>query len=223
MDSETILSQSDAAPLASGVPYLTLITATARYPGEAFFEAVEQALAGGVDAVLVREKQLDSARLLALASRLRQMTRDNHARLIIHTQADIAEAVGADGIHLASTAMQSVPAVRQWLTDAGKTVSVSCHDAGELQQAAAYGADYAMLSPVFATTSHPGAPHLGVELFDALASEASLPVIALGGIGMDNCKALQGARMAVIGAILAAEDPQVSARTLLAAAGGGGE
>lgn len=178
-------------------------------------------MAGGVDAVLVREKKLDSARLLAFASRLRQMTRDSYARLIIHTQVDVAEAVDADGIHLASSAIHSVSVLRQWPGHAGKTVSVSCHDAAELQQAAAYGADYAMLSPVFATRSHPGAPPLGVENFDALVSESTLPVIALGGIGTDNCNALQGSRIAVIGAILGADDPYLVAQQLFAATGGG--
>jgi len=201
------------------VPALTLITATDRYPGEAFFDAVKLALSAGVDAVLIREKQLTSARLLALASRLRQMTYDYQARLIIHSQADIALAVDADGVHLASADIRSVPDVRRWLADAGKTVSVSCHNAGELQLAAESGADYATLSPVFATKSHPGAPHLGVDAFHALASAALLPVIALGGIGAENCKQLQAAGIAVIGAILDAEDPRLAVQRLRAAAG----
>jgi len=173
-----------------------------------------------VDAVLVREKQLTSACLLALASRLRQMTYDNHARLIIHGQADIALAVDADGIHLASAEIQSIPNVRQWLADSNKTVSVSCHNADELMQASVFGADYAMLSPVFATTSHPGAPYLGLDGFQALSSAATLPVIALGGICTDNCKLLQGMQIAVIGAILDAADPCLAAQQLLAAARG---
>ncbi|MDQ6982136.1 MAG: thiamine phosphate synthase [Mariprofundus sp.] len=199
------------------MPNLTLITATDRHPGEPFFKAVEQALLGGVDAVLVREKQLTSASLLALASRLRQMTYDNHARLIIHSQADIAVAVDADGIHLSSAEIQTIPAARQWLADANKTVSVSCHNADELMQASVYDADYAMLSPVFATASHPGTPYLGLDGFHALASAATLPIIALGGIGTDNCKRLQGMQVAVIGAILDAEDPCLTAQQLLAA------
>jgi len=201
------------------VPALTLITATDRYPGEAFFDAVKLALSAGVDAVLIREKHLTSARLLALASRLRQMTYDHQARLIIHSQADIALAVDADGIHLASADIRSVPDVRRWLADAGKTVSVSCHNAGGLQLATESGADYATLSPVFATASHPGAPYLGVDAFHALASAAALPVIALGGIDAENCKQLQAAGIAVIGAILDAEDPRLVVQRLRAAAG----
>jgi len=189
------------------VPQLTLITDTTRFSGESFFSAVQQALLGGVDAVLVREKQLTSAKLLALASRLRQMTHDAHARLIIHSQADIACAVDADGVHLASADISAVASVRQWLADANKTVSVSCHNAGELVQAAACGADFALLSPFFATTSHPGEAHLGVAMFHQLAADAVLPVIALGGIDAGNYESLQATSVAVISAILGADDP----------------
>lgn len=199
-------------------PGLILITDRSRWPGEAFFDKVEQALIGGVDTVLVREKTLTSAKLLALASRLRQMTATYQARLIIHSQADIAAAVGADGVHLASAEITSVAAIRQWVMDPDMTVSVSCHNADELQLAYEMDADFAMLSPLFPTNSHPGAPHLGVELFDELVSDAKLPVIALGGIRLDNCGLLQGRALAVIGAILAADDAKHAAQQLSNAA-----
>lgn len=199
-------------------PRLTLITDRSRFSGQAFFDNVEQALAGGVDAVLVREKELTSAKLLALASRLRQMTQHYHARLIIHSQADIAAAVGADGVHLSSIEIRNVAAVRGWLMDAKMTVSVSCHDAGELKLAYEMGADYAMLSPVFPTDSHPGAAHLGMTLFNDLLAGAKLPVIALGGISVDVCTGLKGRALAVIGAILAADDARDAAQQLFEAA-----
>jgi len=199
------------------LPQLILITDTARYAGETFFDAVEQGLLGGADAVLVREKQLTSAKLLALASRLRHMTHARHARLIIHSQADVATAVDADGVHLASADVHAVASVRQWLNDPRKTVSVSCHNADELAQAAVCGADFALLSPVFATASHPGKAHLGVAVFHQLVAAAALPVIALGGIDADNCERLQTTNVAVISAILGAADPASVAQRLRAA------
>jgi len=202
-------------------PRLTLITDTARLSNEAFFDAVEQALDGGVDAVLVREKALTSAKLLALASRLRVITQAFQARLIIHSQADIAAAVDADGVHLASKDVDSIAVVRQWLMAADKTVSVSCHNADELKAAQAGGADYAMRSPLFPTMSHPGAAHLGLEMFDALVAGTALPVVALGGIAVDACAPLQGRRLAVIGSILDANDPRQAARHLCQATRGG--
>ncbi|MFQ5519700.1 MAG: thiamine phosphate synthase, partial [Mariprofundus sp.] len=169
---------------------------------------------------LVREKEMDSARLLAFSARLREVTGTAGARLIIHSQADIALAVDADGVHLSSREIHSISDVRRWLADPAKTVSVSCHNAEELQQASKYGADYAMLSPLFPTKSHPGAAHLGVEKFHKLVSSVDFPVIALGGITTENCQSMSGTPLAVISALLAAEHPQTVALNMLSAARG---
>jgi 8-oxo-dGTP diphosphatase len=65
-------------------------------------------------------------------------------------------------------------------------VGASCHDADELERAALIGADFATLSPVRATASHPGASPLGWERFAELVREARLPVYALGGAGPED-------------------------------------
>ena len=195
-------------------PSLTLITDTSRYSGEPFFEICDQALANGVDAILVREKELTSAKLLALASRLRELTRRHRARLIIHTQADIAHAVDADGVHVASSDIATIPAIRSWLNNPEMSISASCHNAIELLQAQQVGADFAMLAPVFPTQSHPGAPSLGIEAFQTLATQAGIPVIALGGITIENHQQLASSNLAVISAILGAENAGKAARIL---------
>jgi thiamine-phosphate diphosphorylase len=176
---------------------------------------VDAALSGGVDAVLVREKQMDSARLLAFASRLRELTGNYGAKLIIHTQADVARAVGADGLHLASNDLAEVPTVRDWLESPGMTISTSCHNEIELGFSQRFGADYAFLSPVLPTQSHPGEPHLGIEKFREMAARAALPVIALGGINADNRDQLKGFPVAVVGTILDADDPRTAAKGLI--------
>ena len=172
-------------------------------------------MAGGVDALLVREKQMDSARLLAFASRLRELTSNHGAKLIIHTQADVAKAVEADGVHLASSDLAEVPSVRDWLGNPEMTISTSCHNEIELGFAQRFGADYAFLSPVFPTQSHPGEPHLGIEKFREMAESSSLPVIALGGINAGNRDQLEGFGVAVVGAILDADDPKAAASGLV--------
>lgn len=196
------------------LPALILITDSSRYSEELLFAALEPALTHGVDAVLLREKALTSAKLLALASRLRERTTAFGAALYIHTQADIANAVDADGVHVGSGDMTNIPAIRRWLNDPEKTVSVSCHTAQELRLAEHYGADFVFLSPVFPTQSHPGSPHLSVKGFNTMASMTKLPVIALGGIDSSNCGELKGRSVAVIGAILGAEDPGETAKVL---------
>jgi len=195
-------------------PLLTLITDTEHYSGEPFFAACDQALANGVDAILVREKELTSAKLLALASRLRDITRTYQARLIIHTQADVAHAVDADGVHVASSNMNTIPSIRSWLNNSKMSVSASCHNAEELAQARQTGADFVMLAPVFPTQSHPGAPSLGVDAFQRLATQADIPIIALGGITTGNYQKLALNKLAVISAILGADDPGQAARQL---------
>jgi len=183
-------------------------------PGERFFDVIEQALAGGVDGVLVREKTMDSARLLALAARLRALTRRYGAGLIVHTQADVAQAVDADGVHVAARDLAELPAMRAWLNNTRMTLSASCHSADELRRARAMGADFALLSPVFATSSHPDRRPLGVTSFKRLAAAAGLPVIALGGITPTNRHQLAGFGVAVIGAILDAPDAAAAASAL---------
>lgn len=172
-------------------------------------------MAGGVDALLVREKQMDSARLLAFASRLRELTGNYGAKLIIHTQADVAKAVAADGVHLSSSDLAEIPSVRNWRDSPGMTISTSCHNEIELGFSQRFGADYAFLSPVFPTQSHPGEPHLGIEKFREMAKSTSLPVIALGGINTGNRNQLEGFGVAVVGAILDADDPRAAASALI--------
>ncbi len=196
------------------IPRLILITDSARLEGERFFTVVESALKGGVDTMLVREKHLSSAKLLALSAQLRVLTRDHGARLIIHTQADVARAVGADGVHVAATAIPDIPAMRQWLADVPMCFSASCHHRHELNAAAESGADFALLSPVFPTRSHVGAPHLGAERFMAMAKDSPIPVVALGGISVENRHRLAGYGIAVISSLLDAKDPEAAARRL---------
>jgi len=157
---------------------------------------------------------MPSSRLLALASRLRDITRNNHARLIIHTQADIAEAVGADGIHVTSNQITAIPQIRSWLGGQAMSISASCHHIEELTAAAKQGADWATLSPVFPTLSHPGTPHLGIDVFHDLAARSPLPVVALGGITVQNAPGLGSTPIAVIGAILDADNPSLAAKAL---------
>lgn len=197
-----------------GPPALVLITDSRRLEREALLAQIEAALAGGVDAVLVREGEMDSARLLAFAARLRQLTDAYEARLWVHTQADIAAAVGADGVHVRAADIGELPGMRRWLAGQAMSLSASCHTAAELEAAAAAGADCAFLSPVFPTESHPGAPHLGAARFRELAAGAPLPVLALGGITPGNRGELAGHGVAVIGALLAAADAKAAARAL---------
>ena len=108
---------------------------------------------------------------------------------------ELARRLGADGVHLPSRNLD-----RRLCTD-GLLVSAACHTAEEIKAAEKLGAHSIFLSPVFPTKSHPGAEYLGREDFARLASAASIPVIALGGVNAGNAERLLGTGAAGIGAI----------------------
>ncbi len=129
--------------------------------------------------VLFRHYGLAPAARARLAWAVAARCRQRHLRLWVAADAALARAVGAEGLHLPEgLARCPTPAVRRWR---GR-LTVAAHDRAALARAAALGADAALLSPVFPTLSHPGAPGLGWGRFARLARAAPLPVIALGGM-----------------------------------------
>jgi len=194
---------------------LTLITQGNSQPSQHLFQQLDDALAGGVGQIIIREKHMDSARLLAFAARVRDITTQHQAKLIIHSQADIAKAINADGIHLASSDIAEIPSIHDWLQMPTMSISTSCHNLHELERSHYFGADFSMLSPVFPTQSHPNAPILGIDVFKQIATTSPLPIIALGGINPDNRPQLQGFCIATIRSILDAKNPKQAAQALL--------
>jgi len=194
---------------------LLLITDSKRFKQQSdMINVLEQALQGGVDTILLREKALDSAKLLALASNLRTLTNTYNAKLMIHSQADIAQATGADGVHVDASSIPEIANIKTW-SNHNMLVSASCHNREELQQAQDLGADFAFLSPVFPTQSHPGTPSLGATKFLELAARMDMPLIALGGIDATSRKQLKGFGLATMGDILNAKNPKQAAQHLL--------
>lgn len=197
----------------SVAPRLLLITQPDEEAESAWLPALEAALRGGVDTILLRKKELNSARLLALASAMRVLTHDYAARLLIHTQVDICQAVAADGVHLSSHDLSYAADIRRLLGQEA-TLSASCHNLLQLQQAQHNDLDFALLSPVFVTTSHPKTAPLGVDVFEQLSAQVTIPVLALGGINEQNRHLLPYHGIAVISALWQADDPQQAAQGL---------
>ncbi len=137
-----------------------------------------------------------------LARRLISIAKQRGVLFLVGADARLARAISADGVHLPSWAQPSDGPHDDY---AGLIVSCACHDADDLARAAAIHADVAFLSPVFPTQSHMGADALGAEKFNALAADAKLPVLALGGVDERNVSKLAGrnvAGLAAIGAFL---------------------
>ena len=93
--------------------------------------------------------------------------------------------IAFDGVHLDSRTLMSIESVFT-LKQKEKLVSASCHNAEELKTAEKMGLDFAVLSPVKQTSSHPQAEALGWEQFEQLSDQVSSPVYALGGLDQDD-------------------------------------
>ncbi|MDQ6965272.1 MAG: thiamine phosphate synthase [Mariprofundales bacterium] len=188
------------------IPRCLYITDLKRTGEARLRQVVAAGCAAGVDGVLLREPDMDSGKLLALAAELRIITREHHAQLIIHSAADTARAIAADGLHLSAADIDEAVAIRRWLHTLPITISTSCHSATELQRAVECGCSFALLSPIFATASHPERQPLGVERFQHLAAATPIDVIALGGITTENRHQLNNHPIAAMRAIDEAKD-----------------
>lgn len=159
------------------LPPLYAISNAAELGVEEFLRRLETALNNGLRLVQLREKHLSRDELRGLARRVVALAHAHGAKVLLNGDVELAQEVGADGVQLTGTQ----------LAQAGGRPEVgwcaaSCHGAEELRRAEALGCDFALLSPVLPTKSHPGAPHLGWESFAAIAAGSTIPVYALGGL-----------------------------------------
>ena len=201
-------------PLTWGV---YLVTDRAQTNGRPLVDVVAAALQGGVRAVQLRERDLTTPALLALAERLRELTQRCGAALLINDRIDVALACDADGVHLPARSF-SIAEARALL---GRTrlIGVSAHRAAEVAAATAAGADFAVLGPIYDTPSKRayGAP-LGPAVL-AEARAAGMPLFAIGGIDRERIAAVRAHAdgVAVIRAVLSAADPAEATAALLRA------
>lgn len=167
----------------------------------------------GVTALMIREKQLHPRALYQVASVVAPLCRAAGVLLIINRSVEVALAVGADGVHLGHDGLP--PAEARRVLGPGRVLGVSVHNARELDQAAAAGADYVTASPVFSPNSKRDAREaLGIDGLAELVRGSRLPVVALGGLlpeRVDACLDAGAVGVAAIGALWSAPDPEAAA------------
>lgn len=181
----------------SALPPLILMTDPARLPDPL---AAASRLPAGSGVILRAYAGPERAHL---AEALAALARRNRLVLLIANDAALALAVGAAGVHLAEANLDQAARVRQ---RSGWLVTGAAHSLPALVRAARAGLDAALLSPVFATASHPTRTPLGLHGFAALARRATLPVYALGGVEAQNAPSLLATNaigIAAIGALSA--------------------
>jgi thiamine-phosphate diphosphorylase len=190
---------------------------TARGPLDA---AVARALAGGVTAVMLREKDLATAELVAIGGPVRDACRAAGALFLVNHNPEAARALGADGVHLGYGAPAAAEARR--VLGGAALVGRSTHDLAELRSAAEDRADYVTFGPVWDTASKRGilAPRGPEGLAEAVRAAGAMHVLALGGVTAERAgaaRAAGAAGLACIGAVLAAQDERAAAAALRAA------
>lgn len=194
---------------AKDLPPLILVTDKARLPDPI---AAIRRLPRGSAVILRHYSALDRP---ALARRLAALCRRRGVRLLVAGDWRLAAAVGAGGVHLSEAAARRGPMAWGGKSSPhrpGFLVTAAAHSPMALWRAARAGADAALLSPVFPTTSHPGAKGIGATRFAAWCLRAPIAIYALGGIDPSTARRLEGAGaagFAALGALAGIADVQV--------------
>src|SRR5204862_4122810 len=185
---------------------LTLVTDRAQTGGRDLVGLISECLAAGLPAVQVREKDLSAADLAVLCRRLRNLTRDTGALLIVNDRVDVALAVGADAVQRTSTSID-VKDMRD-IAARNLRIGASVHSLEEALDAEAKGADWVVFGPVYDTPSKRayGAPQ-GLQRLATVVRGVKIPVVAIGGITparVGEVRAAGACGVGVISGILAA-------------------
>ncbi|MCH2135355.1 MAG: thiamine phosphate synthase [Phycisphaerales bacterium] len=177
---------------------------------------LEQAVAGGIDCVQVREKHLQGRRLFDHAAEVVERAHDLGVAAIINDRPDVAAASGADGVHLGQddcTVEQARRVIGQ-----GRLIGVSTHGVDEAKAALANGASYIGIGPIFTSSTRADLDPAGPErVAQTLKAVGDVPHLAIGGIDPTNAGQVVvagGQGVAVGGAICSAEDPEATARSI---------
>lgn len=148
---------------------------------DAFFEALREAIAGGLKFVQYRDKFRARSEMFQIAKQVRKITRKGHARLIINDEIDLAMAIKADGVHLGQDDFP-VSMARRLL---GKTalIGLSTHSLPQAREAVSQTIDYIGFGPIFpSTTKQKHDPTVGISKIATICEHVSLPIYAIGGI-----------------------------------------
>jgi len=198
---------------------LLLVTDRRQTQGRPLSAVLAEAVAGGVAAVQVRERDLPTSELLALAQDLRAIAPPPTLSLIVNDRLDLVLALDLDGVHLRADSMPVSVARR--VLGPQRLIGVSTHAMDEVRQANEEGADYLLFGPIFDTPSKRAyGPPLGLDRLRNVCRQSTVPVFAVGGITGARVKDVRQAGahgVAVIGAILSRDDVAEATHELLAA------
>jgi thiamine-phosphate pyrophosphorylase len=172
-------------------------------------DSIRRAAAAGAGWIQIREKDLDARSLVELARFAVAETRAASVRVLVNERLDVAVAANAAGVHLGEKSLP-LEMVVEWRGSAGRSdflIGVSCHSLESARAAERGGADYIFFGPVFETPSKAafGAPQ-GTERLREVCASVGIPVLAIGGVNLENARASITAGAAGIAAIRLFQD-----------------
>ncbi len=198
---------------------LCVITDAGLSRGRSHLEVVRAAVRGGATLVQLREKNASTRAMVELGQELRGLTRKAGVPLIVNDRVDVALAADADGVHVGQDDMPATLARR--IIGPNMILGVSATSFEEALRAEQDGADYLGVGPIFATGSKAdAAPPMGLDGLSAVATRVSIPIVAIGGISLQNVDAVVEAGadgIAIISAVVGAPDVEQAARLLISA------
>lgn len=174
----------------------------------------EAMIAGGVDLIQLRAKELGSGQIAELAVDLHRVTAEHGVPLIINDHPEVARVVSAEGVHLGQDDMPIAEA-RQ-IAGANCMVGKSTHSVDQAIRAFYEGADYIGFGPIFATPTKPDYPPVGLEEIQKVHDAVRIPIFCIGGIKLNNLPEVLGAgarRVVIVSGLLQARDAAEYARS----------
>jgi thiamine-phosphate pyrophosphorylase len=195
---------------------LYLVTDRELARGKSTVEVVKAAVSGGVTCIQLREKDCSTLEFIEQARAIKNFLEEREVPLIINDRLDVALAVGADGVHLGQSDMPLEMARK--IAGSSMLIGISAESVQDAVEAENGGADYLGVSPIYATpTKTDTAPPLGIQGLREIKNRVKIPLVGIGGLNNSNAAEVirNGADgVAVVSAIVAAEDPETAAMNL---------
>jgi thiamine-phosphate pyrophosphorylase len=195
---------------------LYLVTDRGLARGRSTLDIVKAAVSGGVTSIQLREKDCSTLEFIEQARAIKNFLGTRKIPLIINDRLDVALAVGADGVHLGQNDMPLEMARK--IAGSSILIGISAESVQDAIEAENGGADYLGVSPIYATpTKTDTAPPLGLEGLREIRKWVEIPLVGIGGLNNSNAAEVirNGADgVAVVSAIVAADDPETAAMNL---------
>ncbi|RLC94714.1 MAG: thiamine phosphate synthase [Chloroflexi bacterium] len=218
---QTLVARLLRRDKASRLTGLYVVLDTAALAGRDPVLVAAQAIRGGATTIQLRDKAHARGEIVNLARKLRVVCGEGGALFIVNDYLDVALAADADGLHLGQEDLPLQEARRLMPMD--RLLGCSTHTMSQARRAQSEGADYVAVGSVYASPSKSDSMVIGLETLRKVREKVSLPVIAIGGINADNVAEVMSTgvdAVAVISAVMGAEDPEEAARELVERASG---